>query len=207
MIRVIMFDFDGTLVDSMERLTEIAADEITKEYDIPRDKAVSFYRQSSGLPFSEQMELLFPGGEKNGVVVDRFESRKRDELFTYPLYKDTISTVETLRAREYKVVVSSSNFQENVEDYFRKHGVEFDLILGFRNGFGKGRPHFEYTMARFGVKDDELVFVGDSLKDAERALSCGIKFIGKLGMFSAELFKERFRVPVVESLSELLKIY
>ncbi len=202
-----MFDFDGTLVDSMERLTEIAADEITREYDIPRDEVVSFYRESSGLPFSEQVELFFPNGERNSIVVNRFESRKRKELFTYPLYSDAISTVEGLRSRNYRVVVSSSNFQENVEDYFHKCGLEFDLILGFRNGFGKGKPHFDYTIESFAVEKDEVVFVGDSLKDAERALEYGIKFIGKLGMFDVDTFKMKFGVPVIENLSELLKIY
>ncbi len=207
MIKVMIFDFDGTTVDSMERLAEIAAEEITAAYDIPKEEAKRCYLETSGLPFSEQIERIVPNGERNLEVVDRFEKRKRDELLEYPLFPDTKMTLVELRKRGYIVVISSSNFKENVDRYLSENEVEVDLALGFKKGFGKGKPHFDYIMRTFEVDREEMIFIGDSPMDAKRARDYGVKFICKLGTFDEKMFEHNLDIPFIYRLSDLLKLY
>ncbi len=47
--------------------------------------------------------------------------------------------------------------------------LDFDIVLGFREGFEKGKAHFDYVKDKFGLDKEDMTFVGDSLKDAEKA--------------------------------------
>jgi len=90
----------------------------------------------------------------------------------------------------------------------RDGGIQFDLVLGARENFFKGADHFRVVEQRFRVRPDRMVFVGDSLKDAERALACGVSFIGKVGTFTRREFEARFgEVTTIENLSQLLDIF
>ncbi len=207
MIKLMIFDFDGTTVDSMDRLAEIAVEEVCSVYDASEDEIRECYLETSGLPFSEQIERMFPGEKKNSEIVNRFENRKRDELLEYPLFPDTKMTLMELRKRDYIVVISSSNFKENVEVYFKEKGVEVDLLLGFKRDFGKGRPHFDYIKKTFDVDKEEMIFIGDSPMDAKRARDYGIKFICKLGTFDEKALENNPDIPYIYRLSDLLKLY
>jgi phosphoglycolate phosphatase-like HAD superfamily hydrolase len=82
------------------------------------------------------------------------------------------------------------------------------LVLGYRPGFSKGKDHFEAVLRYFGVSPKEVLFVGDSLHDAQKAQGFGFDFIGRAGTFSRERFQQEFpEVTVVDDfhcLSEVL---
>jgi len=67
--------------------------------------------------------------------------------------------------------------------------MTFDLALGFRDGFAKGRPHVEHTCKMLGVSPSEILFCGDSLKDGDLAADTGLAFVGRLGTFTREAFR------------------
>ena len=51
---------------------------------------------------------------------------------------------------------------------------------------------------------NEMVFIGDSLRDGEKASECGLDFIGKEGMFLKEDFLARFpNASVISQLADL----
>ena len=121
-----------------------------------------------------------------------------------PLFDDAAETIRHLRERGIKVAVSSNNFQELVDRFVDKAGIAFDLVCGFREGFAKGEDHFAYIERRFGLPRGQIAFVGDSLKDGDRAAASGVAFIGKTGIFTRGQFAERFpEARVIERLSEL----
>jgi len=202
--KLCMFDFDGTLVDSMGAFADIAADVVWRHYGMPRDEAREKYLLTSGIPFFQQLEIIFPGRTRNSVLADEFEARKLEGFFEEPYFPDVRDTVGHLRSRGIKTAVSSNNFQYNVDRFVSRRPVPFDYVLGFREGFAKGKDHFDFVMQRENLSSGDILFVGDSLKDAERALSCGVDFVGKAGTFTREQFIKRFPgVPVVQCLSEV----
>ncbi len=79
-------------------------------------------------------------------------------------------------------------------------------MLGWKPGFEKGKDHFNYLIKKYNVTSKEIVFIGDSLNDARRALTSNVEFIGKIGLFSENDFKKIFKngnIPLIKKLKEV----
>lgn len=207
--RIVIFDFDGTLVDSMEHLTEIAARVMAKHFGVSPEEGRSLYQLTSGLPFFEQLATLYPEEKKKTkLAADEFEKQKRESYFEEPLFEDARETLEHLKQKGLAVIISSNSAHDLVERFVKQLNIPCDLALGFKENFAKGLPHFLYILNRFGAKKSEMVFVGDSLKDADKAKECGVDFIGKEGMFSKKDFQKYTPgIPMISSLAELKRMF
>jgi phosphoglycolate phosphatase-like HAD superfamily hydrolase len=206
-IETVVLDFDGTVADTMSYLTELAGRLIHQRYGMPLEKAQRAYVDTTGLPFVQQMEIIFPGDRRNAETVRLFEADKRENMGDFDIFPEVRDTVGAMRRAGLRVCVSSGNFRDLIVEFLKARGLEVDLIMGFRPGFEKGRDHFEHAMRRFGSDAPGVLFVGDSIKDGERALGAGIQFIGKTGLVTKEEFNKRFpEAPVISSLAELLHI-
>jgi phosphoglycolate phosphatase len=201
---VVVFDFDGTIVDSMGKFAEIASHVMPRHYNVNSEEAERLYLSTSGIPFFQQLETIFPGNPVNPTAANEFETIKKESYFTERVFEDVAPTIEKLKKKNITVVVSSNNFQELVDRFVEKRGLKFDLVLGFKDNFAKGADHFRHIIKETGCSSDEIVFVGDSLKDADRARDFGIEFVGKEGIFTKDQFKKHLpRTKVIKSLSEL----
>ena len=205
--RVCVFDFDGTLVDSMGAFADIAADVMEKHYGLEFATARRRYLETSGIPFFQQLEVIFPGRSENPKLADEFESRKLEGFFAEQYFSDVHETIDFLHVRGMLAVVSSNNFQYNVDDFMDRRPAAFDHRLGFKDGFAKGKDHFNYIMSKENVTPGQMVFVGDSLKDGERAHGSDVAFIGRTGTFTRAQFLEQFPdIAVINNLIELKEI-
>lgn len=202
--QVVIFDFDGTLVDSMGDFTQIAARVLKEYFGTTLAQGAEFYKATSGLPFCDQVAVLFPGHPNTEAAITAFETEKATHYLAKPAYPDAHDTLLRLRNMGLHTVISSNNFQTLVDRLVAHLQLPVDMALGLREGFGKGDPHFNHIATTFGISREAMVFVGDSLKDAEHAGLAGIDFIGRLGTFSRDVFEGKFpSVPLVEQLSEL----
>jgi len=207
-IRAILFDFDGTLVDTMASFADTAAGVISARYPMPHQTARARYLETSGVPFFQQLEVLFPGDARNKAAADTFEQQKLDAFFDESFEPDVVETLATLRDCGLFVGVSSNNFQSLVERFVSREQVPFDAVLGcIPPDFFKGKDHFDYLQNNHGVAPSETLFVGDSLMDAVRAAESGVRFVGRTGTFGhADFNHHTAGTPTVDRLSELLAL-
>jgi phosphoglycolate phosphatase len=204
-IKACVFDFDGTLVDTMQGFADIAAKVIEEKYAIAFDEGRRRYLETSGIPFFQQLEIIQPGGEHNQTCAEEFERVKLTGFYESSPSPATIRGLERLKKAGLRLAVSSNNFQDNLDEFLRIHAMPLDLALGFdHQGMEKGKPHFAKVQMDFGVEPAEILFCGDSLKDGERALGGGVHFVGMTGIFTREQFQERFPgVDAVDSIPDL----
>ena len=209
--RVLLCDLDGTLIDSMPTLADLATEVMESTYGTPRMLARELYLATCGLPFVKQLEEIYPGDPRNAGASDLFEGRKpaRCDLIRMP--QETRRALERLRGMGVRIAVSSNNGVKNVETFARNTknaGFPFDLALGFGGGLAKGRPHIDASSRAFGVDRQEMLFVGDSLHDGEIAEREGIPFVGIATTFSPERFMLRFpHVPVIRRFAALPDLF
>jgi phosphoglycolate phosphatase-like HAD superfamily hydrolase len=207
MLKMIVLDFDGTTADTMPTLEKTAVRLIAENYGVNPEEARKKYRQTTGLPFVQQMELIFPHNDLNDKVVAQFEREKLENIFDLPLFPDAKETINFLQNNGFLVAISSSTIQPTIEEYCKQKNLVVEEILGYREGFEKGKDHFDFLKEKFSLQAEEMVYVGDSLKDCERAQMSDVLFIGKKGMFSKEQFNALSNSKlVINHLSELKEL-
>lgn len=208
--RVIAFDLDGTLVDTMNAFADLAALVMSTHHGQDVAEGRARYLETSGIPFCQQLDVIHPGHAANPRASDEFEARRRAITARTPMDDGSRRGLERLRERGIRLVVSSNTGQDFVDEFAAREPFRFDLALGFdpARGLAKGTPHFEAAMAHFGVARDDLLFVGDSIKDGEIAGAFGVRFIGRLGTFSLPQFEARFpSVVTIDNVDRLPDLF
>jgi phosphoglycolate phosphatase-like HAD superfamily hydrolase len=206
--RVLLCDLDGTLIDSMPTLADLATEVIEARYGTPRVLARELYLATCGLPFVKQLEEIFPDDARNAEASAEFEARKPARCNAIRMATETRRALEQMRGMGVRIAVSSNNGTENVTAFARDAGFKFDLVLGYGGGLAKGRTHLDATSREFGASRQEMLFVGDSLHDGEIAEREGIPFVGIATTFSPDRFALRFpSVPVIRRFSALPTLF
>lgn len=206
---IIIFDFDGTLVDTMNIFADVASRLILENYGIEREAARGLYLKTSGLPFCQQIEIMFPGHDLNAKVASAYEMEKIEAAADIVMERETKEALKILKNQGYELAVSSNNFQRNISQFVENNrlGGLFKLTLGFRDGFGKGKEHFDFIKNELGRDSKEMIFIGDSINDARMSKENDIDFLGKIGTFAKKDFvKFDKSIRCIENISDLIKI-
>jgi HAD superfamily hydrolase (TIGR01549 family) len=207
---LLIFDFDGTIVDTMKEYTEIAGEVISKIYNIPKEVAMRKYIETSGIPFCKQLVEIFGDDERNKIAEEEFEKRKVKALFSKKISETTKKVLKTLKQRGYFLALSSGNTEDNIVKFLEREKVYFDVVCGYKENFEKGEKHFDYIIRKLNIPKEKTYFIGDSLKDAEKSINFSIHFIALLSLFSKNEFEERFKnhkIIYINNIEELLEIF
>ena len=208
MRRILCFDFDGTIADTMPELTNIATDLFYRFFGMSSVEARTLYTDTTGLPFSQQVELLFPDHPSRHEVVRCFEDRKQESIFSLPCFHDAKDTLRILKDRNCITAISSSTMEDILSEYCSRHDIQVDFLLGYRPGFEKGKSHFSYIIEETDLSPAFFTFVGDSLNDARRAQEFDVNFVAKLGLFDKNSFHSIIPdCPCIEELSDILTLF
>ena len=205
-----LFDFDGTLVDTMHGYADIAGRLISERYgQMSISDGRRRYIETSGIPFVQQIEIIYPGNAKNAETVRLFEDEKLEGFFASHFDKEVSESLAAMRSTGRLVGVSSGNFPHLINQYVEREGVVFDIVMGYdhEHGFEKGKPHFDHFLEKFRLTKNDLTFVGDSLKDADKGYDYGIQFVGVTGLFTDSDFRAQHAdIITVGSIKELAAI-
>ncbi|MHA3962145.1 MAG: HAD family hydrolase [Candidatus Thorarchaeota archaeon SMTZ1-45] len=206
--KAIVFDFDGTLADSMPFLQKIGVEIMMNHFGVSKDDATEKYVSTTGLPYEHQIKMNFLDDPRNEEAIKEFEQLKIERIYEQELFPDAELTVRELTRRGFDVFVSSSTFQPTIEEYFRRRGILelFKAIVGYKPGFEKGADHLKHISSKYNIDFGDMLFVGDSLKDYERSKDF-CQFIGVVGLFDFQDFRKAGHDgQMVERLSDILEI-
>ena len=205
--RVVMFDLDGTLIDTMGAFADLAAALLEAHRGISRAEGRDKYMQTSGIPFRQQLEQLYPGVGDNGAISDAFEEQKIPITRAARMDADTLEGLKGLRELGLALVVSSNAAQQHVDAFTAAADCDFEMALGYGGGLAKGWPHVSAVRETLTVALEQVVFVGDSLADGRLAGQCGLRFVGRCGTFSRHEFEAQFpQIVTIERISELVSM-
>ena len=207
--RLVLCDLDGTLIDSMPTLADLATEVMAEVYAMPHVLARELYLATCGLPFIKQLEEIFPGDARNLAGQRHLRIAQAGPLRRHRHDRPRPAARSSGFAHQgIRVGVSSNNGVENVAAFARGADFPFDIVLGYGDGQAKGKPHLDTASRVFALDRLDMLFVGDSLHDGEIAEREGVPFVGVATTFSPERFALRFpRVPVVRRFAALPELF
>ena len=215
MKKLILFDLDGTLIDTLEDLAE-AVNHALELRGLPLH-TLDEYRGMVGHGVRNLVQQALPAGADEAYIDAALADFKEYyqahiDVHTRP-YPGMPELLAELQARGVKMAVVSNKFQEGTEYLIKRFfpGIEFVAILGNRPGWPlKPSPEIvEDVLSRAGVSPEDALLVGDSPTDMRTAANGGIDALSVTwGYRSAEELEGNHLVHSVPALRiELLGFY
>jgi len=164
--RTIIFDFDGTLADTLEETRKVY-NGMAEEYGLRQVSA----EELPGLRHFSLKDLLDHLGipsRRVPVLLAKGTSRISGNIARLPLIPGMDDLLPLLRQRVESFGVLTSNAADNVDLFLRAHGIRglFDFISSTSKLTGKSR-HLRAIRRTFSVKADEMLYVGDEIRDVK----------------------------------------
>lgn len=215
MKKIIIFDVDGTLIDSMPAYTEIFSNVLYDKYGIDKTFSRKIYIETTGANLPEQFAMVLEEQRKDitGTITDNLQKEfwKRYNNYIVELFPDTIETVSILKKKGYEMAASSNTRQEILDKKFKETGLnEFiNPVLGYEKGRPtKGRGHYSVIRETLEIKEGDILYaVGDSASDMKDGKEQGAVCIGKIGTISKDDLINAGAVNIIECLRELLDFF
>lgn len=197
---LIVFDMDGTILDTLEDLTD-SMNHVLAEYGYPK-RSIDEIRSFVGNGLYNLVRLAIPAEELT-LLKDKREEHiqevlasmkdyygEHNNIKTRP-YDGILDLIRALRDKGYKTAVVSNKIDSGVQALCELHyrGL-FDVAIGEKEGIDrKPAPDMVYAaLDALGVSKDRAVYVGDSEVDIATAVNSGLDMISVGWGFRDEKF-------------------
>ena len=213
MKKLVIFDLDGTLLDTIADLAE-SANYALKQLGYPTHD-VEAIRTFVGNGINKLLERALPIHEQTEENVMRMRSHfvpyydvhNADLSSPYP---GIVNLLEDLQAKGIQIAVASNKYQaatvKLVKQYFPN--IDFVEILGQREGINvKPDPTIVFDILKKAkVSCEKTLYVGDSGVDMQTAINAGVDAVGVTWGFRPRAELESFRpMGLIDKAKELLE--
>jgi phosphoglycolate phosphatase len=213
MKKLVIFDLDGTLLDTIADLAE-SANYALKQLGYPTHPT-EVIRTYVGNGINKLLERALPATEQTEANVMRmrthfipyYDAHNADLSAPYP---GITALLEALQAKGLMIAVASNKYQEAtaklVKHYFPI--IRFVEVLGQREGINvKPDPTIVHDiLEKAGVSQAETLYVGDSGVDMQTALNAGVDAVGVTWGFRSRTELEGFcPMGLIDEAEELLR--
>lgn len=211
----LIFDWDGTLVNSLDMKIENAGQLFNTFFGYSSELVEQAYRQHSGVPRRVLFDAISNSvGSRDLTDSEYFKiSCEFTELNLFNLnenhlFNDTVSTLDYLNTVGLNLFVSSSATPEDVVASAKRLGIydKFVKVLGSVKGFGKGPEHISYILNKYNLNSENVVMVGDERADVMLAKMANVYSVAKRGSLKETELTELNPDLIISSLSELSKL-
>ena len=215
MIKLVIFDLDGTLIDTMEDIANACNYALEKcGYPVRR---LDEYNMLVGRGIDNLFRGALPEGHKTESMVRQmrewfvpyYNEHKCD--FTKP-YDGILETLESLSEAGLRFAVASNKYQEGTEELVKKFFGKYDFVkvLGQRDGKPiKPDPEIVYEIMG-GAPDltiDEVLYCGDSDVDMQTGLGAKVKTVGVTWGFRTREELEAYNpLTLIDTPQELIPV-
>lgn len=174
-MKVFCFDMDGTVLDSMPTLTDLAVEVIHDRFGLPLYEAREKYLATVGAPFVDQLAKIMPSAplEQRIDAALRYETRHLCACPSFKLAPDIVDAMAAIRYYRYETALVTSTNRKLLAALPQLAALEFGSMDGRQDGYTK--VHQLERLKRLYLRH-QLILFGDSPSDAECAITVGAQF-------------------------------
>ena len=210
--RTVLFDMDGTLLDTLEDLRE-STNHVLREMGYP-ERSLEEMRRFVGNGAEMLIRRAVPEGTGEeeilralGMFRSYYAAHCKEKT---RVYDGMLALLDALRARGIKTAVVSNKPDEAVkklsEEYF---GGRMDYAVGAKDG-RRCKPYpdmVDAALKALGETREGAVFIGDSEVDVQTGLNAGLPVIAvSWGFRSRETIAEAGATVIADDAAALTKL-
>ncbi len=208
--KLVLFDFDGTVYDTVEGITK------SLEFGLRKrgfEARAGDLRCFAGPPLQDKLaEVYGVDAEEAAQIIACFRERYSPvgiyESAPYPGIRELL---RSLKEAGFLVGVATSKPQTMAEKLMERSGIRdcFDVVAGSSMGPSSDQKWqvIRRAMEQCGAKQEETVLVGDTKYDVLGAGKCGIPCIGvRWGYAAPGELEEAGALGIAETMEELARV-
>lgn len=212
--KLLIFDLDGTLINTLEDLNH-ATNVGLEKYGYPV-RSVEQARNDIGNGVKKLIERSIPGGIDNPdylKVFNEFRSYYISHYFDYSKpYQNTQETLSFLKKQGYKLAVVSNKFDEGAKKLVTTFFPDiFDVIQGSIESLNY-KPHPDLVnkvLKELNIESKDALYIGDTEVDYQTAINSSLEVaLVTYGYRTKEQLLKKIKNPPVfiDDLSGLINL-
>jgi len=201
----LLFDFDGSIADSMH-LGQKIANLIAPEFGLKAFSEEDFKRFRS-LPMHKVIKELRIPFYKIPRVMSRALIEYRHFLPELEPCEGIVEMLKTLFDMRIPVALLSSNTGENVQMFLSRHSIDNFMWVEGTSGILKKAHRIKQQLKKHQLDAKNVIYIGDETRDIDAAHTCGLKVIAVTwGFHTADLLCSHNPDYLVEKPEEIVQI-
>jgi phosphoglycolate phosphatase len=205
--RLIVFDWDGTLVDSaaiIARAIQLACRDVGEP--VPDDFHA---RYVIGLGLADALRHVAPGlsSERHGELASAYRTHYLGQEESIPLFAGAAELLGKLQAAGHLLAIATGKTRKGLDRALARQGVAHRFVATRCADEGPPKPDpamLFHLMERVGAARDETLMIGDTTHDLELARRAGASSVAvAYGAHAAEGLARFAPLATVHSMAEL----
>jgi len=201
----LVFDFDGTIVDSLRAVFEIG-NRIAPKFgfrQVKEDEIETFRGKGS----RKVLETLKISVYKAPFVLGEIKKELSKETERLPVVEGIGKALRELTKNGVKIGILTSNTEDNVKKFLRKNDLDFfDFIYCRSSLFGKDKV-IRKMLKEKQLEPSKVIYIGDETRDIEACKKCHLQIVAvSWGFNSHEVLKSHGADWVIDHPIQLLSL-
>ena len=201
----LLFDFDGTIADSIQLGIKIA-NNLAPQFGYPpfTENDIQHFRSLTWHKIAREMQIPFYKIPK--IVTIAFKEYKRLISELEPC-AGIVEMIKELALKEIPMALLSSNTVENVHLFLTNHKIDSFLWIVGTSGILNKAKDIKKRLKKHKISTNEVIYIGDEIRDIEAAHNCGLKVIAVTwGFHTAEFLASYKPDYLVNEPKEIVEI-
>lgn len=210
MIKAIIFDFDGIILESTEIKTKAFRKLFEQEYPDKVDKIVDYHCNNMGISRYIKFGYIFENilhlplsKELEEELGQRFSEIVFEEILTAPFVPGTVDFL-TKNKSTYYMFIASGTPDEELQSIisYRRIGHLFREVHGSTK---QKHEIIQNILNRYSITRGEVVFVGDAESDRIASEKTGVNFIARVTAENSKSIKDcQWKIKDLTELDHIL---
>lgn len=204
-IKHIIFDFDGTIADSIYLVVELM-NQVAEKYKFEpiREEDYEYLRSLTMMERSRELHISLHQIPIIGIELTKTYYQAISSIKAFAGINEMLTKLKQLNL---KLSIISSNSSKNIRKFLNNNNLNyFDNVYSSSNLFGKDKA-IKSFIKKQNLKKDELIYIGDEHRDIVASKANSIKIISvSWGADSLEILSKANPDFIVEQPSQIVTI-